>query len=106
MQVATGEPLAGFAAVDSWAARRRTQNPSIRWAESKTLARECGQPDRCWSMSSVVVVRISEYFEVSCGKVRPNLLGHRDGQRQLVARFSYFFDSPAVTKPANISEVR
>ena len=33
MQGATGGPLAGFAAVDSWAARRRTQNPSIRWAE-------------------------------------------------------------------------
>ena len=46
MQGATGGPLAGFAAVDSWAARRRTQNPSIPWAEPKTLAQGRGQPNR------------------------------------------------------------
>jgi hypothetical protein len=46
MQGATGGPLAGFAAADSWAARRETQNPSIPWAEAKTLAWGRGQPDR------------------------------------------------------------
>src|SRR5258705_11615102 len=44
-QGATGGPLAGFGAAD-WAARRRTQNPSIPWAEPKTLAQGCGQPNR------------------------------------------------------------
>jgi hypothetical protein len=37
MRGAIGGPSAGFAAVDSWAARRRTQNPSIACAEPSRL---------------------------------------------------------------------
>src|SRR5258705_11507657 len=44
-QGATGGPLAGFGAAD-WAARRRTQNPSIPGAEPKAFARGRGQPNR------------------------------------------------------------
>src|SRR5437868_6409158 len=55
MQGATGGPLAGFAAVDSWVARRRTQNPSIQWAEPKILARGGGQPDRVLRADQVPV---------------------------------------------------
>jgi hypothetical protein len=55
MQDVTGGPLAGFAAVDSWAARRRTQNPFIPWAEPKTLARGRGQPDRVLRADSVLI---------------------------------------------------
>src|SRR6266478_7324703 len=59
MQGATGGPLAGFAAVDSWAARRRTQNPSIPWAAPKTLARGRGQPDRVLRADQVGLPDIS-----------------------------------------------